>query len=228
MIEVVLNRLRGTGDIFSVGNFKVTGTMIYAVYLLIVSALLIFNINSTVNDIVAALILSFIGIVGYDLLATNLFYSLSVVVLFLAGESYAFGKWVGYLVDYENEHKPEYDSKVGKGFPYIHYIAEAIVSEKVNYERYCQVALAIRGLMWWMPVYVVLGFAGVVSWLGVMIASVILAIGFPVACKIGREWKYDARFGVLRFKRGWENQEIVYGAIQGLCLWYVIIIQIVK
>ena len=71
--------------------------------------------------------------------------------------------------------------------------------------------------------YVVLGFAGIASWIEVMIASIVLAIGFPVACKIGREWKYEARFGVLEFKRGWENQEIVYGAIQGLCLWYVVL-----
>ena len=29
--------------------------------------------------------------------------------------------------------------------------------------------------------------------------------------------------GVLEFKRGWENQEVVYGLIQGIALWYVII-----
>lgn len=51
-------------------------------------------------------------------------------VLFVAGESYAWGKWIGFLVDYENKHEPEYDSKVGKGFPmYIHYIANYIDKE---------------------------------------------------------------------------------------------------
>jgi len=29
-------------------------------------------------------------------------------------------------------------------------------------------------------------------------------------------------FGILEFKRGWENQEVVYGFIQGIALWYVI------
>ena len=223
MIEAILNRLRGTGDVFN----DITGTMLYATYLLAVCSMLIFNINTEVNSVVVYL-LEYIGVVGYDLLATNVFYTLSIGLLFLIGESYAFGKWVGYLVDYENEHTPEYTSKVGKGFPYIHYMAEAIVSEKVNYERYCQVALAIRGLVWWTPVYVVLGFAGIIGWIEVVIASITLAIGFPVACKIGREWKYEKKIGPIEFKRGWENQEIVYGLFQGLCLWYVIIIQIVK
>ena len=174
--------------------------------------------TNSVGNIVYAIYLALV--VGF---LSQWYWGLLVGVVYIIGESCAWGKWVGYLVDYEDEHTPEYDSKVGKGFPYIHYIAEAIISEKVNYERYCQVALAIRGLVWWMPVYVVLGFAGIASWIEVMIASIVLAIGFPVACKIGREWKYEARFGVLEFKRGWENQEIVYGAIQGLCLWYVVL-----
>ena len=29
--------------------------------------------------------------------------------------------------------------------------------------------------------------------------------------------------GVLEFKRGWENQELIYGFFQMIALWYIII-----
>lgn len=39
-------------------------------------------------------------------------------------------------------------------------------------------------------------------------------------------WKfervYDLKFIKLSFSRGWENQEIVYGAMQGLVFWLVV------
>lgn len=190
----VLNRLRGTGDLVKVGKFKITGVMVYAMYLLVL-----------------------IGLV------TEWYYGLAFTVMFLIGESYAWGKWVGYLVDYEDEHTPEYDSKVGKSFPYIHYIANYIIGEKADYEKYCQVALAIRGLSWWLPVYTVLGIAGLISSIEVVLIGLILAIGFPLACYIGSWWTYERKLGILEFKQGWENQEIVYGLLQGLCLWYVIL-----
>ena len=194
VLEAVLNRLRGIGHVLRVGNFRVTGIMLYALYLMIVATMI-----------------------------SEWYYGLAFVVLFVAGESYAWGKWIGYLVDYEDEHSPEYDSKVGKSFPYIHYIANAIVSERVNYKRYCQVALAIRGLVWFAPMYALLGYAELINWIEVAVISIVLAVGFPIAAYAGRNWDYNARFGMLEFKRGWENQEVVYGLIQGMCLWYVII-----
>ena len=200
MIECsVLNRLRGIGDVLRVGSFRVTGIMLYALYLMVVVTII-----------------------------SEWYYGLAFVVLFVAGESYAWGKWIGYLVDYEDEHSPEYDSKVGKSFPYIHYIANAIVSERVNYKIYCQVSLAIRGFVWFAPMYAVLWYAELINWIEVAVISIVLAIGFPVAAYAGRNWDYNAKFGVLEFKRGWENQEVVYGLFQGLCLWYVVIMQIVR
>ena len=227
MIEMVLNRLRGTGDIFNISKFRVTGTMLYALYILIVSALLIFNYNLEANAVISYL-LSLLCVHGYDLVVTNVFYSVSAVMLFLLGESYAFGKWVGFLVDYEDEHTPEYDSKVGKGFPYIHYIANYIVNERVDYKRYCQVALAIRGLFWWLPLYLLFASIGFISYVEAILLGVVVGIGFPVAAYVGRNWDYNKKIGVLEFKRGWENQEVVYGAFQGLCLWYVVIMQIAR
>lgn len=224
---VLLNRLRGTGDVFNVSKFYITGTMLYAMYILFITLVLTFNYNLEVNGIVAYM-LNLLSVQGYDLATTNVFYSISAVVLFLLGESYAFGKWVGFLVDYEDEHIPEHDSKVGKGFPYIHYISNYIVDEKVDYKRYCQVALAIRGLFWWLPLYLLFAYIGLISYVEAILLGVVAGIGFPMAAYVGRNWDYNKKIGVLEFKRGWENQEVVYGAFQGLCLWYVVIMQIAR
>ena len=192
--EAVLNRLRGTGDVLRVGNFRVTGIMLYALYLMVVVTML-----------------------------SEWYYGLAFVVLFLAGESYAWGKWIGYLVDYEDEHSPEYDSKVGKGFPYIHYMANYIVNERVDYKRYCQVALAIRGFFWWFPLYLLFAYIGLISYFEAIIIGILLGIGFPIACYIGRNWRFEYKSKWLLLKRGWENQEIIYGLLQGIALWYVVL-----
>ena len=194
VLEAILNRLRGTGDVLRVGNFAITGIMLYSLYLMIVISLV-----------------------------TEWYYALAFGVLFIAGESYAWGKWIGFLVDYENKHEPEYESKVGKGFPYIHYIANYIVDERIDYKRYCQVALAIRGFFWFAPIYGLLYYIGLINTTETIALITILSIGFPIACYVGRNWDYNNKIGVLEFKRGWENQEIAYGAMQGVVLWYVVL-----
>lgn len=180
MLEPLLNRLRGTGDVF----WNITGLQLYALYI-------------------------FVGIA----MLSTWYYGFVAAGLFIAGESFSCGKWVGYLVDYEDKHTPEYDSKVGKSFPYIHYIADAIVKEKEDYKKYCQVALAIRGFFWFAPLLVFLGYIGIMNWLVIPVSLIMLSVGFPFACEIGRDWDYNKKFGVLEFKRGWENQEIVYGFV---------------
>lgn len=222
ILEAILNRLRGTGNIFSISKLNITGTMIYALYIFGLVFILSFIENATLPN----LIIEFLN--SYNIYLNrveNYFYiSLFGTFLFLIGESFAFGKWVGFLVDYEDKHTPEYDSKVGKSFPYIHYMANSIVKEKDNYKLYCQVALAIRGFIWWTPLLLLLGQINALSWYQVIINSIILAIGFPFACYVGRNWTFEYKSKYFFTKQGWENQEIVYGAIQFLCVTFSIIL----
>ena len=67
MIESILNRLRGTGDIFYISKFAITGTILYATYMALV-----------------------VGV-----LSLNIFYGLTMFGLFILGESMGWGKWVG-------------------------------------------------------------------------------------------------------------------------------------
>lgn len=183
MIEILLNRWRGTGDIFTIGKFRVTGVMIYALYL----ALLVWFLSTWYYGILAA-------------------------ILFVVGESFAWGKWIGYLVSEDCE--KEYSNTNGQNFPYIHQIANSIVKEKVNYKLYCQVALSIRGIVWWAPILVLFGFIGLMSWSMVVISSVILGIGFPIACELSKYWKFRYVSKWIVIESNWEKQEVIYGLVQ--------------
>lgn len=227
MIEPILNRLRGTGDIIVTKYFKITGTMLYALYIGLLVGTLCY-----VSDVRFTALQEIVSIISMYLFDVSIVFSsfthsmiggVASAVLFLLGESFAFGKWVGYLVDYEDEHTPEYDSKVGKSFPYIHYLANYIVKETENYKLYCQVALTIRGFIWWTPLLILLGSIDLMSWYQVVASSIILAIGFPIACLVGRNWTFEYKTKHCFTKRGWGNQEIVYGAMQGIVLWYVVL-----
>ena len=115
----------------------------------------------------------------------------------------------------------------------MHNIANFVFKEKIEgtleerliqYNKYAITALTVRGMLWWGLVYGVMALFGVVSVWSAIVATVLLGIGFPVACWLGKNWKYTNKIGVLEFRRGWENQEIIYGLIQGLVLWVVVLI----
>ena len=100
MIESILNRLRGTGDIFFISKVPITGTMIYATYLALV--------------------------VG--LLTLNIFYCLIMVGLFILGGSMGWRKWIGDWT--ADNHPEIYNDKEGYNFPFIHQTANLLANEK--------------------------------------------------------------------------------------------------
>ena len=216
------NRLRGTGVIKHFGTLKVfdkeieikfNGNHLYGLYLALV-----------------------IGLV-----TMNAWLGLAVFVAYLVGESKGWGEWVGSLTRYEpwtEEHlQCDYADNEGKKFPFIHQIANSVCKEQIEgsfeqrakqYKKYATLALLLRGMYWWLPVYLVMAAFGVISWYVAVIAGVGLGLMFPIAAELGRRWKfervYDLKFIKLSFSRGWENQEIVYGVLQGIALWYVVLV----
>ena len=199
MIEMLLNRWRGTGDIFNISGFAITGTMIYAFYMFVLVSIL-----------------------------SNPIYGFIATLVFLVGESYAWGKWIGHLTYPENYNKGQFENnKAGSNFPFIHQTANYFINQSKPY-YYSVLALSIRGLYWWLPLYLLFAYIGLINYFEAIVIGFLLGIGFPIACYIGRNWRFEYKSKLLLLKRGWENQEVVYGLIQGLCLWYVVIIQIVK
>jgi hypothetical protein len=220
IIEALLNRLRGTGVIKHFGTLNI-GKMSVRV-----------NLNGSIlYGLYLAVLIGFVG--------ASVWLGLAVLVAYLVGESKGWGEWVGSLTRWEPWDRElielVYKDEEGKTFPFIYQIANSMVKEKIEgsldeqcrqYRKHATLAIVLRGMYWWLPVYMVMAAFGVISWYVAVIAGLVLGLMFPLACELGRRWKfervYDLKFIKLSFSRGWENQEIVYGAMQGLVFWLVV------
>ena len=157
-------------------------------------------------------------------LASTWYWGIAAGVAFRLGESMTWGKWIGYLTD--EQPVEQLSSNKGKGFPYIHQTAELIVKQEEDYETYCQVALMIRGVYWWLPVLVVMWLAGIVNAWFIVVGALTAGVGFPLACEIGKNWKYTLQSRWLNMSPGWENQEVVYGMIQTLLVTVPVLLEL--
>ena len=151
-------------------------------------------------------------------------YGLIAIALFLIGESFAWGKWVGSLCHPENITDEVKNSKCGKSFPYIHHMANSIINQDKNYKLYCQIALTIGGFIWWSPIMILIGYIGLLDWYIVLLNTIILSIGFPIACIIGKNIDISYNSKYLNLSQGWQNEEVVYGIIQFVCITLTILI----
>ena len=205
-LPVLLNRWRGTGAIVTIGKFRLIGNIIYAIYI--------------AGIVGCAYALTFGGLisVGYGLLCG---------VLYILGESFAWGKWLGWLVSYDENSKPDYNNDDGRSFPYIHYIAQSIVKQENDYTRYCEIALAIRGFFWWVSFFTFLYLIGLVSGLGSILSVIFLSVGFPVAAYIGKNINFEYRSKYFNTSRGWENQELVYGFFHWIAINLALMIKFI-
>ena len=193
-MEILLNRWRGTGKIFSISIFNITGTMIYALYLGLLFGLL-----------------------------TKWYIGLLTSIGFLLGESFGWGKWVGSLCYPENTNlQKEYEDKEGYKFPFIHYLANFIIKEKVSYFKYCNLALYFRGLIWGLFIYLALVLFNYISYVEYIIISIIYGIGFPLSCYLSRKKSFNYKSKFISIVGKWETQEIYYGFIHFICNAYII------
>ena len=215
------NRFRGTGVIKHFGTLKVFNKEI--------------KINFNGNHLYGLYLALVVG-----LATMNAWLGLAVLVAYLVGEAKGWGEWVGSLTRVEPWDEQmlqgNYKDEEGKTFPFIHQIANSVCKEQIDgtfdqrakqYRKYATLALMLRGMYWWLPVYGVIAAFGVISWQVAAVAGIVLGIAFPIAAEIGRRMtftrEYDLKFIKLSFSQGWENQEIVYGMIQGVVLWSVVL-----
>ena len=194
MMEIFLNRWRGTGTIFSISTFNITGTMIYAFYMFVLVSIL-----------------------------SNHIYGFITTLLFLVGESLAFGKWVGYLTYPENYNKEQFENnKAGSKFPFIHQTANYFINQSNPY-KYSVLALSIRGIYWWLPLYLLFAYIGLINYFEAILIGFLLGIGFSIACLLSRKFTFRFKYKYLVCTDNWHRQELIYGFFQMIALWYVII-----
>ena len=221
IFEALGNRFRGTGVIKHFGTLKMFNKEI--------------EIKFVGNHLYGLWIALVLGVA-----TMNAWLGLAVLVAYLVGEAKGWGEWVGSLSRVEPWTEEllqgDYTDNEGKTFPFIHQISNFFIKEKIDgtfeqrankYRMYATLALILRGIYWWLPVYLVLALFGYISYEIAIVVSIGLGIAFPLAAEIGRRITftrlYDLKFIKLSFSPGWENQEIVYGAIQGAVLWSIIL-----
>lgn len=143
----------------------------------------------------------------------NFFVAIICGLGYLAGEAKGWGVWVGALTSHGAD-KGESESRG------IEWLAGRFIS-RARWIAFCRVCLAIRGLIWWLPVFVPLVFVGLYA---APLLAVALAAGFPLACELGYRTKFSFAFKNFEVKTAWARQELLYGAIQDiafLILWMV-------
>lgn len=194
-MEVILNRWRGTGVLFSISKLNITGTMIYALYLGLLFGLL-----------------------------TTWYIGLLSLGLFLLGESFGWGKWVGALCypETKTDLEKEYLDKEGYNFPFIHYIANFFIKEKQNFFGYCNLALGIRGFIWGAVLYLGLFIFGYISYFEYFFIAIIWGMGFPFACYLSRKKTFNYKNKFISIIGKWETQELYYGFIHFVCNLYLV------
>ena len=141
--------------------------------------------------VVALLVFAFLG---------NFYLAVICGLGYLAGEAKGWGVWVGALVThggFTGEHEVKF----------IERIAAKLFEPKTHW-RLC---LFLRGLLWWLPVFVPLAFAGIY---GAPLLAVLLAAGFPLACELGYRTKFIFTFKKFEVNTAWARQELFYGAMQ--------------
>lgn len=144
----------------------------------------------------------------------NFFVAIICGLGYLAGEAKGWGVWVGALTSHGAD-KGESESRG------IEALAGRFIS-RARWIAFCRVCLAIRGLIWWLPVFVPLVFVGLYA---APLLAVALAAGFPLACELGYRTKFSFAFKNFEVKTAWARQELFYGAMQDvafLILWMAI------
>jgi len=184
-MEVILNRLRGTGKIFSIFNYGINGNILYALYIVLVIWC-----------------------------AFTWYYGLIAAILYIIGESFAWGKWVGYLIQ-DNGNK-DYYNKDGRSFPFIHYVGNYLIDQTKDYRNYCRLCLAIRGIVWWLPLYAFIGFLSSSTTIGIIL-GVVIGLLFPVAVEMSKIVSFKFSIWKIKCLGNWERQEIIYGLFQFIC-----------
>ena len=147
------------------------------------------------------------------------------IALYMIGESFGWGKWIATALDCkqrinENEgYSPGLDMWDG-----IHHLADSIIPEEKNPIGYSRVALVIRGLYWWVLIFLYAALMGVTGWGVGMLGIAALSVCFPLSLWLSQQTGFHVPFLMPGYAKAsysdkdWAEAEIIYGAIQGLAL----------
>lgn len=174
-----------------------------------------YSIFSKINGIIIASILYIV--------TSDLYMSILTGVMYVIGESFGWGKWIGGIMSKNTSKPTEAQLRDQEGTKNgIHYLANLIAPMNNNYYTYCIVALLIRGIYWFGLTLLPLVIFGYMNIQIYVLITASLGIGFPLSVVMAD--------GLIANNGGsgvWEFAEIIYGLIQDIVLlsfvWTILI-----
>jgi hypothetical protein len=202
---MLLNRWRGTGVIFNIFKFGLIGNIIYALTI----GLFIGTLSFTSDFLLpfAEILIrkadnSELILISNSYLFSAIFNGIVASILYIAGESYSWGKWLGSLTHpNELEFPSVYDNPRGSGFPYIHQTANFFIDQRAHYMLYARLALTIRGIYWWLPFYLYFALIGFIELELAIFLGVFVGASFSLACDLGRNTSFEMRSKYLNLSQ---------------------------
>ncbi|BAQ16113.1 hypothetical protein [Methyloceanibacter caenitepidi] len=133
---------------------------------------------------------------------------------FVIGESWGWTKWIRCTPGHFTQKQYDVlflDDDTGK-INGTYWLAELIAPERKDYWAHCFLGAYLRGLWWWLPVFGVLAWFGLVNFVDGAVSAAALSFAFPVVYWLA--YRLPEIFGLRYLMRA----EIIYGAIYGAVL----------
>jgi hypothetical protein len=93
-------------------------------------------------------------------------------------------------------------------------LANKLVDNRKNYKLHCFLGFMLRGLLWWVPVFAALWWFGMVDPLWAVGSVVGLSVAIPFVYYIGYKVQFMGKY--------LQSAEVLYGALYGATLGFVI------
>ncbi len=146
----------------------------------------------------------------------NIYLSVVFCLAMVLGENWGWTKWIVNIPFHKNQEwynlKWAYPKEVDS--PGYEHVLAALIDDKSHYKTYVITGMALRGLLWWAPVYAVFYYFGL-PLLMCVASALFLSVVFPMVYWLGY------RLSSLGF-RYLQRSEVMYGAIYGVVLLYAL------
>lgn len=166
-----------------------------------------------------------LALTPYDLPVTFKIYVMAAFISFyFLFECFGWEKWTSWIFwRGESWVQPRIGFYNAKEI-WVDQLANLIVHEGKNYLWHCRVALFLRGVWWFGPLWVLFGVLGVASiWL-CLAAILVIGLGFPVSCELARLVGTPPAWLGPYLHNEWEFAEAVHGLVQGAMLGLMVVL----
>jgi hypothetical protein len=139
-----------------------------------------------------------------------------VGLAYILGENWGWTKWINCIhfnmTQYQYNQRWAYPKEMDA--PYYEHIMQWFLNDRKDYKPYVFVGMVIRGLLWWLPVMLVLWWFSLVTPLVAVLATVGLAVAFPLV--------YKFAYGKQFMGKYLKTAEVDYGALYGAVLVFIL------